>query len=275
MSKQQLGNKIKAYRSLKNITQDTMAQLLYVSKSTISKWESGVAEPDIATLQKIVQMFEVDMNTFLTQEVPSETKKNENAVNATQTQKQVSGPFIFQGSGSYSSSSINKISTRSGWSHWFWLPIISGILGLVFTIMFMIGVMKFEVRAWEIALGIAGLLVCFISAVQLRNRRNKKSHFKASRSNASIGVTRAELVVKTDIATKNYRWANVINVTQQNHLKNTSRTGWALFTGFNTVNKVAHDNSPISIVFDDGMSFVLQNRDQQTLDMLKTLSARA
>jgi Fic family protein len=60
-----LGEKIKAYRESKNITQAEIAELLGVKSATISKYESGSLEPNIESLKKIAELFEISIDELL------------------------------------------------------------------------------------------------------------------------------------------------------------------------------------------------------------------
>lgn len=53
----ELGNKIKALRTAKGITQETLAAVLSVSAQAVSKWETGVTTPDIQLLPEIAVYF--------------------------------------------------------------------------------------------------------------------------------------------------------------------------------------------------------------------------
>lgn len=44
-----IGEKIMQARKTKGMTQDTLAQLVNVSRQTVSHWENGRAMPDVAT----------------------------------------------------------------------------------------------------------------------------------------------------------------------------------------------------------------------------------
>lgn len=48
-----------------NMTQEELADRLYVSRQTISKWEKGDSVPDIDKLKKLADIFSVDVNFFL------------------------------------------------------------------------------------------------------------------------------------------------------------------------------------------------------------------
>lgn len=52
-----LGQKLKELRSLKGLTQKELADKLHVSFQTVSKWENGENEPDIATLKELATLF--------------------------------------------------------------------------------------------------------------------------------------------------------------------------------------------------------------------------
>ena len=48
-----IGNKIKDLRTQKGLTQEELAEALYVSRTAISKWESGRGYPNIDSLKAI------------------------------------------------------------------------------------------------------------------------------------------------------------------------------------------------------------------------------
>lgn len=50
--------KIREYRERKFLTQEQLAKLLGVSYVTISRWETGMFEPNMDTKRKLAQMFE-------------------------------------------------------------------------------------------------------------------------------------------------------------------------------------------------------------------------
>ena len=55
----EIGNQIKQLRRRRGITQEAMAQELGVTAQAVSKWERGVATPDIALLPDISAFFGV------------------------------------------------------------------------------------------------------------------------------------------------------------------------------------------------------------------------
>lgn len=56
---------IKELRKAKNVTQKELAEAIHVSFQTISKWENGVAMPDISYLPALALYFEVDVEVVL------------------------------------------------------------------------------------------------------------------------------------------------------------------------------------------------------------------
>ncbi len=58
----EIGNQIKAFRIRRGITQEAMAQHLGVTPQAISKWERGVATPDIALLPQLSAYFGVTID---------------------------------------------------------------------------------------------------------------------------------------------------------------------------------------------------------------------
>ena len=60
-----LGEKIKKYRETKGFTQAEIAELLGVSPATVSKYEAGTLEPNIESIKKISELFEVSIDKLL------------------------------------------------------------------------------------------------------------------------------------------------------------------------------------------------------------------
>ena len=60
-----LGEKIKLYRESKNMTQGEVAEILGVKAATISKYEAGTLEPNIESLKKFAELYEVSIDELL------------------------------------------------------------------------------------------------------------------------------------------------------------------------------------------------------------------
>lgn len=60
-----VGKKIRELRQGQNLSQEEFGQKILHTKSTISKWENGSSVPDFLTLQKISEIFNVDISYFV------------------------------------------------------------------------------------------------------------------------------------------------------------------------------------------------------------------
>ena len=69
------GKTIKALRIRKAMTQDELAEKLFVSRQTVSNYENGKSNPDIDILVKIAEVLETDVNTLIYGEKEKEDKK--------------------------------------------------------------------------------------------------------------------------------------------------------------------------------------------------------
>lgn len=63
-----LGEKLKKLRTDKGLTQDELAEDLYVSRTAVSKWESGRGFPNIESLKAISKYFSVTIDDLLSGE---------------------------------------------------------------------------------------------------------------------------------------------------------------------------------------------------------------
>lgn len=76
-----LGDKIKTYRELNKMTQNEIAEILEVSTATISKYESGLLEPNIESLKRLAQTFNITIDEL----IKDEEKFNVSKVNILKT----------------------------------------------------------------------------------------------------------------------------------------------------------------------------------------------
>jgi transcriptional regulator with XRE-family HTH domain len=72
-----VGKHIKALRTAKGMTQDDLAQLLFVSRQTISNYETGKSNPDIDTLVRLAQALDTDPNALIYGPPVPQSKKRE------------------------------------------------------------------------------------------------------------------------------------------------------------------------------------------------------
>ena len=77
----EFGEKIQKLRSKKNWTQEQLAERLYVSRTAISKWESGKGYPNIDSLKDIAKIFDKTIDELLSSEEIIDMAKKENVSN--------------------------------------------------------------------------------------------------------------------------------------------------------------------------------------------------
>lgn len=67
---QNIGEKIRQARREKGMTQEQLAQALFVSRQTVSNWENGRTEPDYQTLMRLSELLGLDIGQ--TEEAPNQ-----------------------------------------------------------------------------------------------------------------------------------------------------------------------------------------------------------
>lgn len=67
---------LKNLRIKKGLTQIQLANLMFVNKATISKWESGSRLPDATMITRLAEVLEVDVGTLLSTAVESDESLN-------------------------------------------------------------------------------------------------------------------------------------------------------------------------------------------------------
>ena len=70
-----LGEKIKLYRELNKMTQNEIADILEVSTATISKYESGTLEPNIESLKRLAETFNITVDELIKDEEKFDVSK--------------------------------------------------------------------------------------------------------------------------------------------------------------------------------------------------------
>lgn len=64
----ELGKNLKALRNHKNLSQDELADMVYVSRQTISNWENDKNYPDIHSLLLLANVFDITIDQLLKQD---------------------------------------------------------------------------------------------------------------------------------------------------------------------------------------------------------------
>lgn len=60
-----LGEKIKEIRKNKNISQESLANMLKINRNYLSRIETGKSDPSSTILKQIAEIFNIDLNTLL------------------------------------------------------------------------------------------------------------------------------------------------------------------------------------------------------------------
>ena len=91
------GEKIKLYRENKKMTQNEVADILGVSSATISKYESGALEPNIESLKRLSELFEISIDELLNElidEIADGYIKMTNSLNGYYNQREIARAFL-------------------------------------------------------------------------------------------------------------------------------------------------------------------------------------
>jgi len=76
MNQEKIGKFILEQRKKLNLTQSELAEKLSVTSQAISKWENGRGIPDIEMLNKLSEIFNVDIKDIINGEEQPKEKKN-------------------------------------------------------------------------------------------------------------------------------------------------------------------------------------------------------
>ena len=71
----ELGNKIKYYRGEKELSQEALAERVYVSRQTISNWENNKSYPDINSIVLLSEIFEISIDNLIKGDVEQMKKE--------------------------------------------------------------------------------------------------------------------------------------------------------------------------------------------------------
>ena len=124
---------LKEKRQDKNLTQKELAKLLFVSESTVSKWEKGVSHPDISLLPKLCEILGVSEHELITASIDNESRKEKIDAKKWRTLSFTWSLFFYI---AYAVAlipcficdlAINKALT------WFWIVLSSLVLAFTFT----------------------------------------------------------------------------------------------------------------------------------------------
>lgn len=76
-----LGKVIAELRKENNMTQMDLAEKMCVTDKAVSKWERDISCPDIKTINKLAEIFNVDINMLLNTKVNTKSIKTHSIIN--------------------------------------------------------------------------------------------------------------------------------------------------------------------------------------------------
>lgn len=65
MDQEKIGRFISELRKEKGLTQDGLAELFYVTRKSVSRWENGKTLPDVSILKDLARLFDVSLEELL------------------------------------------------------------------------------------------------------------------------------------------------------------------------------------------------------------------
>ncbi len=72
-----ISEQLKKYRTERGMTQEELAEKLFVSRQAISKWEKGEANPDLDNVVKLARIFEVSLDELVLAKEQTEVTKTD------------------------------------------------------------------------------------------------------------------------------------------------------------------------------------------------------
>ena len=81
MTEKSLGKIIAELRKENNMTQMDLAEKMCVTDKAVSKWERDISCPDIKTINKLAEIFNVDINILLNTKVNTKSIKTHSIIN--------------------------------------------------------------------------------------------------------------------------------------------------------------------------------------------------
>lgn len=142
MDYKKIGEFISSERKAKKITQAKLAEKLYVSEKTVSKWENGKGIPDANSLKLMSEIFDLSINELLNGERMSEKEYKSKAEEK-----------LFE---------LEKAKEQAD-KHLLTLEIVLGFMSIIILLSFSFAAKVFEMANWiRISLVVLGFLICFV-----------------------------------------------------------------------------------------------------------------
>lgn len=71
----ELGTQIRKYRNERTLSQEALAEKVYVSRLTVSNWENDKSYPDVNSLVLLSEVFEISLDQLI--KVEEKAERNE------------------------------------------------------------------------------------------------------------------------------------------------------------------------------------------------------
>ena len=127
------GEFFKLKRQEKNLTQKQLAKKLFVSESTVSKWEKNAANPDISMLPKLCELLGVSEHELITASVDKKAREEKIQAKKWRTLSFTWSLFFYIAYGvALLPCFICNLAIDKTLS-WFWIVLCSLILSFTFT----------------------------------------------------------------------------------------------------------------------------------------------
>ena len=89
----ELSEKIQKLRKERGLTQEQVAEQLFVSRTAVSKWETGRGTPSMESLQMLAKFFGITLDELLRAEEVISIAENENKENISRFASYIDGIF--------------------------------------------------------------------------------------------------------------------------------------------------------------------------------------
>ena len=131
--KNSFGEFLKQKRKDKNLTQKDLAKTLFVSESTVSKWEKNISHPDITLLPKLAEILDVTEHELITASIDKQSREEKVQAKKWRTLSITWSMFFYI---SYAVALIPcficNLSINKGLT-WFWIVLSALLLSFTFT----------------------------------------------------------------------------------------------------------------------------------------------
>ncbi|WIK67438.1 helix-turn-helix domain-containing protein [Globicatella sanguinis] len=118
----EIDERIKTHRTQLNLSQEALAEKVYVTRQTISNWENNKSYPDINSLLRLGEVFDITMDQLLKGDLEIMKEK----INSTDIQKMKAMSIVYGGLLLLSVISLPILFHYMNWKALYvWLPILA------------------------------------------------------------------------------------------------------------------------------------------------------